>query len=282
MKRVALCLSGHARTYESTYWFWKNNLMSQYQTDVFIHLWDTVGPRSFGQDRTEHNPLPRDDFDSGIVRSAKLDIDHIVNMWNPIAITIEQYDPMHDIFSEMVKPIIEERNRRGIPAGFEHHHPLSVRSMLYKRYRCNEMKTQFERDHHFTYDLVIQSRTDVALAQPIINDVWADRTNLYFHNCRSITPDPEINDFGAMGTSNQIDLWCNLYNKVDGIFNRIKQEDNFFKFLNPHKMYVQYLSQEGQSYKELDLGLSIVRDSGIVLGWPHAQKLIKETVFHES
>lgn len=273
--RVALCLSGHARTYVFTQQFWNMNLFSKFQTDVFMHLWETVGPRSFGPDRSEHQPLPREDYHSGINPSQRLDITHVVDVWKPVSITVENYDTLHTSFANAVTPILKERDRRGIPAGFEHHHPLSVRSMLYKRYKCNELKRSYEKLHNMKYDLVIQSRPDVVLTQQLVDQVLLDHSKLYFHNCRSQTPDPEINDFGAIGTSEQIDMWCDLYEKVDGLFDRIRQEENFFKFLNPHKMYVQYLTQENQPYQEMDVHLSIVRDSGIVLGWDHSRKIIQ-------
>ncbi len=275
MKRVALCLSGHVRTYKFTRQFWIHHVLSQYKVDVFMHLWDTVGPRSFGDNRTEHNPLPRTDYDSGIVPSNKVDANEVSGIWNPVSLVIENYEDLHNTFVQQVQPILDERDRRGIPAGFEHHHPLSVRSMMYKRFKCNELKSEAESVLGKKYDLVIQTRPDVAITDHIQPIMWTDQSNLYFHNCRSVTPDPEINDFGCMGSSTAVDTWCNLYNKVDSLFDVLKQDDNYFKFLNPHKMYVQYLKSENQPYVESDIGLSIVRDTGIVLGWPHAQNIIR-------
>ncbi len=276
--KVALCVSGHARTYAFTHQFWHRHLISKFQTDVFMHLWDTIGPRSFGEGRSEHSPLPREDFDSGILQSSTLDINHIAKLWNPTSIVVEKYDTMHNALTQQVTPIIYERDRRGIPAGFEHHHPLSVRSMLYKRFQCNRLKIDYERMYNMKYDLVIQTRTDVAITGDISSEILEDSNKLYFHNCRSVTPDPEINDFGAIGASEKIDLWCNLFNQQFRVFERIRGDDNFFKFLNPHKMYVQYLMEENQEYKEMDINLSIVRDSGIILGWDHAKKTIQEVM----
>ena len=269
--RIALCMSGHARTYRFTKQFWDFHVLSKYNVDVYMHLWDTIGPRSFGINKTEHSPDPRLDCDSGILTSDTLDINDIKAVWNPVDIEIEKYSDKHESFVSLVQPIIKERNRRGIPEGFEHHHPLSVRSMLYKRYKCNELKNKSGE----TYDLVIQTRPDVAITSDIIPNVWTEPKKLYFHNCRSVTPDPEINDFGCMGTSVAVNTWCELYNKIESVFFMLKEDKNYFKFLNPHKMYVQYLNFMNQPYEELDIGLSIVRDTGIVLGWPYAQNIIK-------
>ena len=273
--KVALCLSGHARTYAFTHQFWNHHVLSKFDTDIFMHVWDTVGPRSFGKGRSEHSPLPREDYDSGILPSPKLDVNHVMSVWNPKTIVVENYDSLHQSFTEQVRPVIEERDRRGIPAGFEHHHPLSVRSMLYKRFQCNRLKIDYERLYNMKYDLVIQTRSDVAITGDILPEVWENKKTLYFHNCRSNTPDPEINDFGVMGSSESVDLWCNFFNHSFRVFDKIRSEENFFKFLNPHKMYVQYLAQEYQEYKEMDINLSIVRDSGIILGWDHAKATIR-------
>lgn len=272
---IALCLSGHARTYALTHKFWEAHVLSKHNVDVFMHLWDTVGPRSFGESRSERSPLPREDFDSGIVESPEVNLSHVSKIWNPVAIAVEPYQAMHKKFERLVKPILDERDRRGIPAGFEHHHPLSVRSMLYKRFKCNNLKKVHEDQMGRKYDLVIQTRPDVAITSEIIDKAWNEQNKLYFHNCRSVTPDPEINDFGAFGSSENINKWCDLYLHVDSLFEKIKYQENFFKFLNPHKMYVQYLLEINQPYEELDIGLSIVRDTGIILGWPYAQKIIQ-------
>lgn len=275
MKKVALCLSGHARTYLHTHRFWNTNLFSRFETDVFMHLWDTIGPRSFGEGMSEHYPSPRNDYDSGIVSSPELNVTEIISMWKPVSITVEKYDTLHPFFVNMTVPIINERDRRGIPGGFEHHHPLSVRSMLYKRYKCNELKKSYEKINNIKYDIVIQTRPDVVLTQQLDN-IFADNSSLHFHNCRSTTPDPEINDYGAVGTSQQVDTWCDLYEYVDELFESIKTEENFFKFLNPHKMYAQYLIKKNQPYKESDIHLSILRDSGIILGWDHDKQVIRD------
>jgi hypothetical protein len=277
--KIALCLSGHARTYYFTKQFWDQNVFAEHNVDVFMHVWDTIGPRSFGKNRTETFPEPRSDYDSGIIDSPYVDIDHIKSVWNPVEIVTEDYNSLHEMFCKEITPILHERDRRGIPAGFEHHHPLSVRSMLYKRYKCNELKNAHESNNNIKYDLVIQARPDIAITQAILSEVVLNKDLLYFHNCRSVTPDPEINDFGCMGSSENIDVWCDLYNNIDSLFDVLKNDDNFFKFLNPHKMYVQYLMSQSKMYKEIDLGLSIVRDTGRVLGWPHSQNIIKTRMY---
>lgn len=273
--KIALCLSGHVRTYQQTHQFWNHHLFQSHDVDVFMHLWDTVGPRSFGKGFTERSAHPREDFDSGILDSPKVDISDVIRIWNPRKIIVEQYEGLHDRFVEEVKPVLAERDRRGIPAGFEHHHPLSVRSMLYKRHMCNQLKVEQEIMTGEEYDLTIQTRSDVAITKPILSQLYQAPKELYFHNCRSNTHDPEINDFGCMGTSSAVDEWCDLYLHIDGLFSLLKQDVNYFKFLNPHKMYVQYLQAIQQPYVETDLGLSIVRDTGIILGWPHDQITIK-------
>jgi hypothetical protein len=280
--KIALCLSGHMRTHVWAHQFWQKNLLSLYDVDVFIHTWDTVGPRSFGKYSTEHNPVPREDYNSGILSSPEINISEVISTWNPKQFVVDAYADFHDTFQKQIVPILNERDRRGIPAGFEHHHPLSVRSMLYKRFVCNQLKIEYEQVNNMKYDLVIQTRPDIVLTSPISDDILHDHSLLYFHNCRSVTPDPEINDFGCIGSSENIDVWCDLYNKIDLLFSILQKEQNFFKFLNPHKMYYQYLLQENRAYKELDINLSIVRDSGIILGWPHAQQLIQEVMYHES
>ena len=39
--RIALCLSGQPRSYKAGFEYYKKNLLSKYQVDVFIHTWDS-------------------------------------------------------------------------------------------------------------------------------------------------------------------------------------------------------------------------------------------------
>jgi hypothetical protein len=263
-------MSGHARTYDKTYQFWQEHLLSKYDVDIHLHLWDTIGPRSFGPGRREDAPLPRGDFESGILPSASVNQNnHLWDMWKPTTLTIQMYDQYHTTFVNDITPILDERNRRGIAAGFEHHHPLSVRSMLFKRWKCNKVLARYD----VMYDMVIQTRMDIAPARPMEIDVT---DTLQFHNCRSVTAEPEIADFAAIGSPSAMNVWCNLYEEQLNLFERVKTEDNFFTFLNPHKMYVRYLTEQQQPYVETDLGLCIVRDNGHLLGWPHDKRRILE------
>jgi len=272
--RIALCMSGHARTYDKTYDFWYNNLLSQCYTDVFIHVWDTLGPRWFGSRPEGDRPETRKDYHSGILDSPTVDEESIKKVWNPRSIVIEKYESIHETFQNDIQPILDERNRRNIPEGFEHHHPLSVRSMLYKRMKCNELKSFEEFAIGAQYDVVIQTRLDVLPTRPFDNNIFQNQKAIYFHNSRSATPHPEICDFAAMGTSEQIDLWCNLYYNVNKELDSVG--DNFFEFLNPHRLYVKYLLNNNMPYVESDLGLCILRDTGIVLGWKNDKKIVTQ------
>lgn len=277
--RIALCLSGHSRTHETVYKFWLKNLMARehgHDVDVFMHLWDTVGPRWFGEGHSESmSPLPRPDFHSGIIKSDPTDLNSVKKLWLPVSMVVENYDEYHNSFICEVKPVLDERDRRGIPAGFEHHHPLSVRSMLYKRMKCNDLKTEHEIRTGLDYDVVIQARPDVALTVPLSPEILNTTDRIMFHNSRSVTKDPEICDFGAVGTSNRVNFYCDLYHELDNELKLVG--DDFFQFLNPHKMYVKYFEHNHMAYEERDLGLCIVRETGNILGWPHAAKIVRES-----
>jgi hypothetical protein len=40
MAKIALCLSGQARSFQKGYEYHKKNLLDHYDVDVFIHAWD--------------------------------------------------------------------------------------------------------------------------------------------------------------------------------------------------------------------------------------------------
>ncbi len=41
--KIAVCLSGHLRTFDANYESWETHLFSKYDCDTFLHTWDVTG-----------------------------------------------------------------------------------------------------------------------------------------------------------------------------------------------------------------------------------------------
>jgi hypothetical protein len=123
--KIALCLSGQARSFEAAYKFYEMNLFDYYQVDVFLHSWNS-----------NHNKK-------------------IVDLYKPIAHKFEypKFTAEDDkIYGKYFDPI-------------EHKlwPPRNALSGFYSIYESNMLKYVYERDFDLRYDWVIRARFDYAL-----------------------------------------------------------------------------------------------------------------------
>lgn len=99
----------------------------------------------------------------------------------------------------------------------KYHLPTSFYG-FYNVFKCNELKIHYENEHSFKYDIVIRSRTDCFWFRDLLDSElelskecvltpseWSFRTVHDF--CRS--------DVFAMGTSEMMDRYSDLFNYID-------------------------------------------------------------------
>lgn len=128
--RLALCLSGQARSYNKSYHYIKQNLLDHYNVDTFIHSWKP------------------DDF-SKLIRIRE----NLESYYNPKYIHFD-WPLDKDINSDMRVP------NPSHPANF-------CTSMLYSIYRADSYRIWQETNTNSKYDFVIRSRFDLALNKVI-------------------------------------------------------------------------------------------------------------------
>ena len=130
-KKVAVCLSGHMRTYKDTAASLIKNIIDPLNCDVFIHTWDI-------RDHTPHGYYEdkRDD-----------DFARVQEIFNPKCIIIEDQE---EVTRNIIKPLIEKYSLRGA----FHNKPEGVLCMYYKRQKVFEIIDG-------EYDAVITTRPDI-------------------------------------------------------------------------------------------------------------------------
>ena len=126
--RIALCLSGFARSFNTTYKLLLNNLLLPFRPDVFIHTWDRL-------DRRMNKPV---------------NLQSLQQMYEPKAMKIESY-PIEFLITEKMEKSGRDNN--------------GIMSMFYKTRACNDLKKAHELQHGFKYDCVIRCRFDLRLEQ---------------------------------------------------------------------------------------------------------------------
>lgn len=172
--RIALCLSGLPRCYD-----YKPetllNLFHPYTVDVFCHLWD------------DH--LPKDDCE------------RLQNIWQPKKSLFEKQELYRNFFDYWT------HKTEHLKAPGRYH--SNTFPMWYSIYKANELKSLYEQENDFVYDVVCRARTDV----------WA-RTNWHSsleriqHNKLIVIHERHYdgyNDTMAMGTSETMNKYCNLW-----------------------------------------------------------------------
>lgn len=242
--KIALCMSGHIRTFDKTYQSWYDNLISQYNTDLYLHLWDSVGPK----DMSQHNL----DFKSGVDQSNMFNVENFVKTYGTsvnYSLFVESYDVHYQKFSDRAVSWYEQRDKQGLRTIDR---PLANFSMYYKWYKCNELI------EYKDYDLVIRTRPDIALNSRLPIECFVDSSQMYIPVAGSWGGD-EISDYMTIGTQEQITKFCDLYNNLDEMYECAVANGDFTKVLYPHRMFHFWMERQNLNYKACDINCEIVR-----------------------
>lgn len=189
--KVALCLSGHFRSFERTFPTLKSAILDQYQPDVFIHTWDTMG---FDGNRG----------DGHLIRAAPND-QQLKGMYNPKKIIIEP-NKQWDTSKYHIKENIGVRN------------PAIMLSMFYSICQANQLKSELEKELGFTYDVVIRCRPDIYFENFLPKH---EMQNCFTNNSIYVPKFGNyngINDQFAFGPSKIMDLYCDIYSNLDKFY----------------------------------------------------------------
>lgn len=178
--KIALCLSGQARSFEKGYEYHKKNLLDHYDVDVFIHTW-------------------YDGNDSRLSDYFKL--------YNPVATMIE-----HPLVGNFDQKYTNTPN-------MEKHPPRYTVAMLHSIAKSCEMKIAHEITTKQQYDWVIKSRSDYALNVKIPFEEL-DNTKLYIPNCRMVPERDFGNDQFAFGGSDVMNKRMSIYQHMDHYYDQ--------------------------------------------------------------
>ena len=179
--RTAVCLSGFPRTMEFSFAYFKKYILDELNPDIFFF--------GYSDDRND-------------ISSQK-----ILDYYNPVSYFIREYTDQvqHEIWIDYGTP--EIKNVR-LVAGT----PIQILSQYYNLFHSNRLKTLYERQNNFTYDLVIRARTDYYFYRGL--------TDLELETQPNTVYIPDIWDFEgvssgfAYGQSTAMDTYSNLFNKI--------------------------------------------------------------------
>lgn len=227
--RVALCISGHLRTFEQNFISVREHILNRFNCDVFIHTWDTLG-------------MPYRQLDS---RVHNIKTDHMVETINRI------YAP---------KKLIIEPTKRFLVSNLMHKAMIDYRdipgilSMFYKIEVCNNIKSEYERENNFLYDIVIRFRGDLCMMAPLPINQDTNLNRLFIPQYGNFSG---LCDQFAFGSSQVMDIYSSLYSNLE------KHLETGAK-LNPEKILLYHVEANHLLVEKSNVKFVIKRSNGLV------------------
>jgi hypothetical protein len=230
--RVALLLPSHYRNGNQCFLNLKKHLLDLYDVDLFLHMWDTYGYTFNGV------PAPPQAYKKyGFDRlSPKIDINNIVNLYQPIKIVIEDYSK----FEHQIKKVADlYKDKCGV-----HDNCETIVSLQRKVYLCNRLKQEYEQRNNFTYDVVIRGRFDLLLNEDIkFGDLNIIHTPKYLSY-------ETISDVFAYSSSKNMDYYSSCYLNFQNIYNTGIE-------FNPHNILLKHLQMSPIPFVKEDIKMEL-------------------------
>jgi hypothetical protein len=203
--RIALCISGEIRNFKkelvrNSFDSFFNKISAENEVDVFVSTWSHVG---VSHNEKRESPLKkRDDIDSEIREI-------ISSLPNLIKYEIDDYN----IWLESLDTEIRDLMSTNLIGG----ESVTSPPQLYKIYKCNCLKKDYEIENCFEYDVVIRTRPDLIYLDDIDFDHIDSINHINFGVVGSYWPD-RIYDIFFYSNSKNMDAlsgsWKSLLNDV--------------------------------------------------------------------
>lgn len=227
--KIALCISGHLRTFESNYRTVKQHVLDKFDCDVFIHTWDTLGVSHRAGDSNLH------------ITETKKVLDLVHKLYNPKKIVIEPTKHF------TVTPLMHQRSH-------ENRDLAGILSMFYKVEECNKLKNEYQEEHKVKYDYVVRFRGDLWLEESLPLDYRNNVNHLYL---------PVYGNFG--GACDQI-AFSNptIMDKYSTLYSNIEKYLKLGCPMNPEKLLLFHLESQNIPISKVHIRYVIRRANGLV------------------
>jgi hypothetical protein len=173
--KIALCLSGQARSVKKGFEYVKRNLLDNNDVTLFCHVWENT---------------------------------EVINieLYKPEVLVIEK--PLTNDLSKYTRvPPPQPNWKIKDPA-------RAAWNLMYSIKCANELKISYEEEHNMKFDWVVRSRYDFAL-NTTIPFTELDNNKLYVPNCRMTPQRDFGNDQFAFSSSGNMDKYSDGFNHID-------------------------------------------------------------------
>lgn len=240
---VAICLSGHLRTFDRTHKALQERLIKPLDADVFIHTWDTIG---------SENSKAGSDLNTTRV-STKTRLIDINKYYNPKKIKIEKFKK--SFFFNMTDSIkVPDNEKMFVVRHLGYHF-----SMFYSIFHSNELRKEFEKESGKKYDYIIRCRPDMFLHSSIGNHILPENTNtIVVPNIAQYCPEG-MNDQFAIGSSEAMEKYFSLY---DSLYNYCNQH---VTTIRPEALLKYHIDLFGLQICKSNIDYNIIRANGDIV-----------------
>lgn len=194
--RIALCLSGQMRTYKKCYPSLKKFILEPLRPDIFIYTASNAGITPKVENEEEF-------------KDEKITEKELNKLYNPKL--METGDFPKSCREELKGIRVPEILKKKEPRDYK-----GVLPMSYKIYKCNELKSKWEKEKGFTYDLIIRLRPDVEFLEEIPKKVLNHPEKVWHNNSENGNPCApwQMSDKFIVSNSKNMDYIASLFNKL--------------------------------------------------------------------
>lgn len=247
--KIAICFSGQPRFVSECSQTILENVIQQYDVDVFAHLWfddDLLNkPYKYGGDGGwEHQ------------RISPTAIEDFQRIYNPIEMKVEPSCNFYDPYMEEDFEVSQNRYWQGSLSepNYMERQIKNTLSNFYSMSESNRLKLIHEYKNRFKYDWVFKIRTDVNIHSKIILEDY----NSNCFNCTSLFQQPpHINDWICFGGSDIMDVFTGVFPMFQRIFDLTKYYRN--NAWDNETLHVQALEQMSIEIQRHPIHLSVPR-----------------------
>jgi len=232
--KVAVCISGYLRTFERTAPSFVKNVLEPLNADLFIYAPNKTGVSWVSAKKKHSSIVSQEDWDSDSLNVKKIEKFYPSNRIKKCVL----WDYDESIFFNKYY----SQNDNGLSFGRDYRRGLSF---LYHVEKCNDLKTQYEQENNFEYDVVIRLRGDLVFFEQfnierILQDKNFDKTIYYnaFNDINEacqrmiettfVTPSINVdeslyfangehffNDYITVANSKNMNIFSSLYSNIE-------------------------------------------------------------------
>jgi hypothetical protein len=239
--RVAFCYSGMFRDFIDNVDNHKQHLLSHYNSDVYLHLWDVygsyVGFNKLSDGNYAPNNTPLDYSENYISERHK---NTIINKLKPIKYQFESYSSMAPIFK-----------KRALAVDRDHSIPPSLNNMIsmaYKIKQCGEMIDDLSQ-----YDLVVKLRPDISFNDNISLNNSVPNT-IFGNEYHSWQPD-NVSDIFLYGDPYSMKCLNTLYYEIENIMESVNTW-----YYAPESLMYKHITNSGVNVVKHPINFKITRN----------------------